>query len=94
MAKIRAELESTISSIAKEFDLKNPIEFKLGASIDTDCGQDSGKHRLLVFDLDNLTQMMTCVEKEKAESGFMRQYRQCGIVKESPYTIIDPEGVL
>jgi len=95
-----AAVRETVERVAHEVeaDLGEPVEFRLGAMIETPraalvADQIVGDAAFLSFGTNDLTQTTWALSRDDAEASFLPAYVAAGIVRTSPFETLDLEGV-
>jgi len=99
-ARELAVVRETVERVAHEVeaDLGEPVEFRLGAMIETPraalvADQIVGDAAFLSFGTNDLTQTTWALSRDDAEASFLPAYVAAGIVRTSPFETLDLEGV-
>ena len=93
---MRNSLEKTALQVMEEHGVKIP--YLIGTMIEIPraaltAGQIAETAEFFSFGTNDLTQTTYGISRDDAESGFLVQYLQTGLLKENPFTSIDEEGV-
>jgi len=93
---MRESLEGTARKVMEEHGAKIP--YLIGTMIEIPraaltAGDIAKTAEFFSFGTNDLTQTTYGISRDDAESGFLVQYLQSGLLKENPFASIDPEGV-
>jgi pyruvate,orthophosphate dikinase len=92
--------QTALEAVAKEVmeEQNITIQYKFGTMIEIPraaltAGEIAGVAQFFSFGTNDLTQTTFGISRDDAESGFLMDYMQRGILKENPFASIDPQGV-
>ncbi|NJN54737.1 MAG: pyruvate, phosphate dikinase, partial [Anaerolineae bacterium] len=92
--------QTALEAVAKEVmeEQNITIHYKFGTMIEIPraaltAGEIAGVAQFFSFGTNDLTQTTFGISRDDAESGFLMDYMQRGILKENPFASIDPQGV-
>ncbi len=93
---MRKTLEKKAISVMEEHGAK--IKYLIGTMIEIPraaltAGKIAESAEFFSFGTNDLTQTTYGISRDDAESGFLVQYLQDGLLKDNPFASIDPEGV-
>ncbi len=93
---MREELEKEAHRVMEEQGVKVP--YMIGTMIEIpraalSAGEIAESAEFFSFGTNDLTQTTYGISRDDAESGFLVEYLQSGMLKENPFASIDPEGV-
>jgi len=93
---IREALEVKARTVLEEHDVKIP--YLIGTMIEIPraaltAGDIAKSAEFFSFGTNDLTQTTYGISRDDAETGFLVQYLQSGLIDENPFTSIDAEGV-
>jgi pyruvate,orthophosphate dikinase len=93
---MRESLEEEALRIMEETGVKVP--YMIGTMIEIPraaltAGEIAESAEFFSFGTNDLTQTTYGISRDDAESGFLVEYLQSGMLKENPFASIDPEGV-
>ena len=93
---IRKALEVKARAVLEEHDVKIP--YLIGTMIEIPraaltAGDIAKSAEFFSFGTNDLTQTTYGISRDDAETGFLVQYLQTGLIEENPFTSIDEEGV-
>jgi len=93
---MREELEKEAHVVMEEQGIKVP--YMIGTMIEIpraalSAGEIAESAEFFSFGTNDLTQTTYGISRDDAESGFLVEYLQSGMLKENPFASIDPEGV-
>jgi len=93
---MRESLEEEALRVMEENGVKVP--YMIGTMIEIPraaltAGEIAESAEFFSFGTNDLTQTTYGISRDDAESGFLVEYLQTGILKENPFASIDPEGV-
>jgi pyruvate,orthophosphate dikinase len=96
VAKVRPELDAALKAINKEHEA--PVSAQLGAAIEVPraafvAGQLAEAADFVSFGKDQLTELVFGYSREDAENQFLSQYKEFNVFSESPFKVLDREGV-
>jgi pyruvate,orthophosphate dikinase len=92
----QSSLEEVACEVMKEQDLE--VKYKFGTMIELPraaltADEIAEVAQFFSFGTNDLTQTTFGISRDDAESGFLMEYIQRGILKENPFASIDPNGV-
>jgi pyruvate,orthophosphate dikinase len=92
----RKVLEAEAQKVMAEFDVQ--IEYKFGTMIELPrsaltADQIAGHAQFFSFGTNDLTQTTFGISRDDAESGFLIEYMEKGILKDNPFATLDRDGV-
>ena len=92
----QSKLEEVAREVMKEQDLE--VKYKFGTMIELPraaltADEIAEVAQFFSFGTNDLTQTTFGISRDDAEAGFLMEYIQRGILKENPFTSIDPNGV-
>ena len=92
----QSSLEEVAREVMKEQDLE--VKYKFGTMIELPraaltADEIAEVAQFFSFGTNDLTQTTFGISRDDAESGFLMEYIQRGILKENPFASIDPNGV-
>jgi pyruvate,orthophosphate dikinase len=93
---IRKALEEKARSVLEEYDVKIP--YLIGTMIEIPraaltAGDIAKSAEFFSFGTNDLTQTTYGISRDDAETGFLVNYLQSGLIEENPFTSIDADGV-
>ncbi|MBT8070307.1 MAG: pyruvate, phosphate dikinase [Xanthomonadales bacterium] len=93
---MREELEKEAHRVMEEQGVEVP--YMIGTMIEIpraalSAGEIAESAEFFSFGTNDLTQTTYGISRDDAESGFLVEYLQSGMLKENPFASIDPEGV-
>jgi pyruvate,orthophosphate dikinase len=93
-------VRETLEVIAREVMEENAVEipYMIGTMIEIPraaltAGDIAKTAEFFSFGTNDLTQTTYGISRDDAESGFLVEYLQSGLLKDNPFASIDPEGV-
>ncbi len=92
----QSALEAEARAVMNEQGIE--IKYKFGTMIEIPraaltAGEIAEVAQFFSFGTNDLTQTTFGISRDDAESGFLMEYQQQGILKENPFASIDPDGV-
>lgn len=92
----QSALEEEAKAVMEEQGIE--ISYKFGTMIEIPraaltAGEIADVAQFFSFGTNDLTQTTFGISRDDAESGFLMEYQQRGILKENPFASIDPNGV-
>jgi pyruvate,orthophosphate dikinase len=96
VAKVKAELKTAATAINKEHE--SPVSLELGSGIEVPraaiiAEKLAEQSDLLVFGTNELTEFAFGYAREDAEKEFLPQYLELEVLPQSPFEVLDQEGV-
>jgi pyruvate,orthophosphate dikinase len=96
VAKVRPELDAALKAINKEHEA--PVSVQLGAAIEVPraafvAGQLAEAAEFVSFGTDQLTELVFGYSREDAENQFLSQYKEFNVFSDSPFKVLDRDGV-
>ena len=96
MVVVRARVESVVSAVAAE--RQETLRLPVGVMVELPRAALTAARLALVADFfsfgtNDLTQTTWGMSRDDAETGFLRSYREQGLLALDPFSTIDPDGV-